>query len=149
MKNDNKVKLATIGTYGDSVLANIMKAKLEAAGIDCVLMDENTVNIITINPEYTRQFGSIKLQVREEDVKAAKEILAITTDESPVEEPAIDEGPTCPYCGSEDTIVALGHSNVFVAVWMLFLNSLPFYNKTRYYCNTCKKYFKARPTSYK
>lgn len=149
MKNTDKVRLVTVGIYGDSVLANIMKAKLEAAGIDSVLMDETSVNIVTINPEYTQQFGSIKLQVREEDVEAAKEILEITTDESPLEEPIADEGVTCPYCDSKDTIVALGHSNVLIAVWMLFLSSLPFYNKKRYYCNTCKKYFKARPTSYK
>lgn len=149
MTNTDKVKLVTVGTYGDSVLANIMKAKLEAVGIDSVLMSENSVNIVTINPEYTRQFGSIKLQVREEDAEAAKEILAITTDESPAEEPVVDEGVVCPYCGSTDTIVALGHSNVFAAVWMLFLSSLPFYNKKRYYCNSCKKYFKARPASYK
>ncbi|MDR0661204.1 MAG: DUF2007 domain-containing protein [Prevotellaceae bacterium] len=148
MKNEDKVKLATVGTYGDPVLANIMKAKLEAAGIDCALMDENTVNIVTINPNYTQQFGSIKLQVREEDVKAAEEVLAIIASEFPTEEPVVDEGVTCPYCGSKDTIVALGHSNVFISVWMLFLNSLALYKKKRYYCNSCHRYFKARPTSY-
>ncbi len=148
MKNEDKIKLITVGTYGNSVLANIMKAKLEAAGIDSVLMSENLVNIINIS----QVSGVIKLQVREEDVAAAKGILAITTNEheSPIEEvTTADEGVTCPYCGSKDTIVALGHSNVFVAVWMLFLSSFPFYNKKRYYCNTCYKYFKARPTSYK
>ncbi len=144
MKNEDKIKLITVGTYGNSVLANIMKAKLEAAGIDSVLMSENLVNIINIS----QVSGVIKLQVREEDVRAAKEILEITSDESPIEEPVVDEGVTCPRCGSKDTIVALGHSNVFVAVWMLFLCSFPFYNKKRYYCNSCKKYFKARPTSY-
>lgn len=142
--NTDSVKLITVGTYGDSILANIMRSKLEAAGIDSVLMDESLVNIINIS----QISGTIKLQVREEDVAAAKAVLANTSEESPIEEPATDEGVACPYCGSKDTIVALGHSNVFAAVWMLFLCSLPFYNKKRYYCNTCKRYFKARPTSY-
>lgn len=144
MKNEDKVKLITVGTYGGSVLANIMKTKLEAAGIDSVLMSENLVNIINIS----QVSGAIKLQVREEDVEAAKEILEITSDESPVEEPTTDEGVTCPRCGSKDTVVALGRSNAFAAVWMLLLCSFPFYSKKRYYCNTCKKYFKARPASY-
>lgn len=147
--NADKTKLVTVATYGDSILANIMKSKLEAYGVDSVLMDENSVNIVTINPEYTQNFGDIKLQVREEDVVTAKEILAGTEDIASADDSISDEGVACPYCGSKDTIVALGHSNTLTAVWMLFLSSFPFYNKKRYYCNTCKKYFKAQPSSYK
>lgn len=144
MKTTDRVKLVTVGKYGDSVLANIMRAKLEAAGIDSVLMDENSVNIVTINPDYTHPFGDIKLQVREEDEEKAREILTITTD-TLTEEDVTDEGVTCPHCGSKDTVVALGYANIFAAAWALFVSSLPFYSKKRYYCNSCKKYFKAKP----
>lgn len=147
MENTDKVKLITVGTYGDSVLANIMKAKLEAAGIDCALMDEVAVNFSSISSESFQPFGSIKLQVREENAEEARTILAMMVDSSTVEEELADEGVSCPYCGSKDTIVALGHSNAFAAVWSLFLSSLPFYSKKRYYCNSCKKYYKAKPTS--
>ena len=142
----DKVKLVTVGMYGSSVQANIMKAKLDAAGIDCALMSETLVNIMNIN----QVSGPIKLQVREEDEAAAKEVLAIIDTELLAEELATDdESAACPHCQSKDTVVALGHSNILSAVWMIFLGSFPFYNKKRYLCNTCKKYFKARPNPYK
>ena len=132
----SKIRIATAATFYDAITANIMAGKLEAAGIDCSLMDEN---IVTVNPLYTSAVGGIKLQVREEDLEKAKEILAVYLSENDDE---TDDSVVCPYCGSTDTIVALGASNVFAATAALFLASLPFYHKKRYRCNTCKKYFK-------
>ncbi len=133
-----KGKIVTVETFNEPILANIMKTKLEAYGVECFLADEN---IVTVNPLVTQAVGGIKLKVREEDLEKAQ---AIVNEAVFPEKSETDEGTHCPYCGSTNTTVILGHSNVFVAMWWLFLSSLPFYSKRHYYCHSCKKYFKKK-----
>lgn len=47
-------------------------SKLEAEGIECVLQDQLTAQVM---PLYSNALGGIKLQVKESDVPAALEIL--------------------------------------------------------------------------
>lgn len=51
---------------------HVVKGRLEADGIECFVRDEHTVNA---NPFYDIAVGGIKLQVMEQDVAAANEIL--------------------------------------------------------------------------
>ncbi len=51
---------------------HVVKGRLEADGIECFVRDEHTITAI---PVYDIALGGIKLQVREQDVEAAKEIL--------------------------------------------------------------------------
>ena len=77
-KEDN---IVTFEAFYDPMLAEIIRAKLEANGIPCFLADEN---MGTIYPAYNQGGGGIKLKVFEHDLKKCKEILADNTE--PTEE---------------------------------------------------------------
>jgi len=81
-------KLITIRTYSFHNESLIDKAKLESAGIECMLADENT---ILVQPFYSDTIGGIKLQVNESDVEQALLILADNPEIS--EENEIIEAP--------------------------------------------------------
>jgi hypothetical protein len=51
---------------------SVVRARLEASGIECRLLDEMTVQV---NPFYSNAIGGVKLQVRESDIKKSIEIL--------------------------------------------------------------------------
>ena len=78
-------KLVTIRTYSYHNESLIDKAKLESAGIPCILMDENT---ILVQPFYSNAIGGIKLQVNESEAEQALQILADNPENE--SEPAID-----------------------------------------------------------
>ena len=63
--------IVTFETYYDPMLAEIIRAKLEAAGIPCFLVDENMGSMI---PAYNQGGGGIKLKVFVHDLERAKEI---------------------------------------------------------------------------
>ena len=65
-------KLITIATYDNYVLANLMVAKLQDAGIDSVIADEN---IISVHPFYNNTVGGFRLQVMDKDADDALLIL--------------------------------------------------------------------------
>ena len=50
----------------------IIRSRLESEGIECFARDEMTVQA---NPLYSNAIGGVKLQVREDDVPEAMEIL--------------------------------------------------------------------------
>lgn len=50
----------------------IVKGRLEAEGISCIISDENTLNS---NPMYSNAIGGARLKVKEEDLLKAQEIL--------------------------------------------------------------------------
>lgn len=62
----------TIARFSNSFDMYVVKGRLEADGIECFVRDEHTITAI---PIYDIALGGIKLQVREADVDAAKEIL--------------------------------------------------------------------------
>jgi hypothetical protein len=65
-------KFVTLRTYMYPIEAAIFRCKLEAAGIECFLKNELTVQV---NPLYSNAIGGVELQVNEEDVETAEEIL--------------------------------------------------------------------------
>ena len=62
----------TIATFSKSIDAAPYVANLEHQGIRCFLKDEHTMNAA---PIYEYAVGGIKLQVPEEDILLAKEIM--------------------------------------------------------------------------
>ncbi|MCC7302049.1 MAG: DUF2007 domain-containing protein [Bacteroidia bacterium] len=62
----------TVASFNAPHDAYIMKAYLESEGIECFLKDELTVQV---NIFYSNAIGGVKLQVREEDVEKAKDVL--------------------------------------------------------------------------
>lgn len=117
-------KVITIATYGDPIEAHLARSKLLDAGIEALVVDENTQALYGYN---NPMFGGAKLQVRESDAQRALEVLggqvdtlepweqstddAFLTAEPPAEapgpdseqnaeEPDVDPEAICPRCGS-------------------------------------------------
>jgi hypothetical protein len=102
-----------VARFRDLDEALLAQMRLDAAGIDADLLDENMVRM---NWAYSLAIGGIRLAVAAEDEDAAREVLA---SEAPLDETAAetaDEGVTplepepskarataCPRCGSFDT----------------------------------------------
>jgi DNA-directed RNA polymerase subunit RPC12/RpoP len=123
-----------INSYSNYIDANIILGRLQNDGLNCWLMDENTV---TINPVWTNAIGGIKLMVAQEDAKNAMELLnKYKTD--------IKQKIVCPVCGSHN--IELISTNrkpgnwISVFVGFLFMNFAPPIEKA-YHCFDCKHEF--------
>lgn len=65
--------LVTVATFGDTVEANLAKNRLESAGVQAFLADEETVNMDWL---LGNAIGRIKLQVGDQDAEAARTLLS-------------------------------------------------------------------------
>ena len=112
-----------------STEAQVTKTKLEAEGLQVMLMDEKTVDS---DPLISQAIGGVKLLVHNDDVADAKRIY------SRIRSYAKDENDqlfVCPNCSSNKVLIApLQRKNVF---YMLF----PFFEKTRKQCTVCNTIF--------
>ncbi len=91
-------ELVTIARFRDLPEAWIAKGKLESAGVQCFLADDNMVRMGWF---YGNAVGGIKLQVADEYAQAASELLSESTPEdlpSPTETRYVQ--PRCPRCNS-------------------------------------------------
>jgi len=79
-------------TFDNYIDATLTLGRLEEAGIQCWLKDENTA---TITPILTNAIGGIKLMVLEEDVSKATEILNKLKEIK-------RKSFACPHCGSHN-----------------------------------------------
>jgi hypothetical protein len=75
-------KLVTIATYSDQIAANLARLKLDSEGIECFLLNENTVSA------YSGLVGMMKiqLQVKESDADKAIEALNAKLSESELQQ---------------------------------------------------------------
>jgi hypothetical protein len=92
--------LATAATFRDLADAQVARMTLEAAGVECRLLDEE---LIRIDWALSTAFGGMKLVVRSEDVEVARQLLAEveTAGESAGAVPEeLAGGESCPRCGS-------------------------------------------------
>jgi hypothetical protein len=105
------VVLQSFNNYMD---AHLLMTRLESDEIECWLQDENTV---TINPILTNAVGGIKLLVRKEDFKKARDIFREI-------ERARHEAIECPNCkGHNVELVSTPRkaANWFSAILTFFL----------------------------
>ena len=65
-------KLVTLKNFSTSTEALIVKARLEAYGIPCMLVDEH---IVGVNPIFDHALSGVKLRVLEKDFEQAKSLL--------------------------------------------------------------------------
>jgi DNA-directed RNA polymerase subunit M/transcription elongation factor TFIIS len=100
---DDEVELSqtvTLRRFRDLPQALLAKASLESAGIQAYVIDDNMVRMDWF---ISNALGGLRLQVHEEDVEAASEIL-----NQPIPEVLQTDGveeyrqPRCPKCGSLD-----------------------------------------------
>jgi DNA-directed RNA polymerase subunit RPC12/RpoP len=135
-KSNNNETFVIVAKFTTSVEANLAKSKLDAADIQCFVDNENYL--------YSRPLGYVNLQVWEKDKEQALMILGF--DAIPDEETTETDDiiVVCPYCQSENVCYGINRNkaNTLFIAGTFFLQSLPFYKKKIYYCNTCGKHFK-------
>ncbi len=115
-------QLVTIASFRDLPEALLAKGKLEAAGIQSELVDDN---IVRMDWFWSTAMGGIKLQVDRDDVNGAVEVLGSPI---PTELPADDAGsvyqqPACPKCGSLD--ISHKTDNQWISAAVLYVTALP------------------------
>ena len=66
-------EIVTLETYYNPMLAEIIRTKLEANGIPCLVTDES---LGILYPVYNQGGGGIKVKVFASDLEKAKEIVA-------------------------------------------------------------------------
>ena len=63
--------MTTIATFNKAEQAHLLRTRLEANGIPAFLLDENVTQM-----EWEFLTGGVRVQVADEDVEAARELLA-------------------------------------------------------------------------
>lgn len=64
-----KDKIVTLKSFNNPTEARIVKSKLDAGGIPCMLTGEN---IVGISPIFDHSLGGVKLKVFERDLERAR-----------------------------------------------------------------------------
>ncbi len=133
-------KIIVYSTFYNPIEANIIKAKLEDAGIRCFLTDEN---VATIQPLFNQAIGGVKLNVFEKDVEQINVLLA---DDVALEVPEIEveqdgaKAVACENCGSTNVSYGLATKNKhswWVVVLSILMTIYPFKANKCYHCYKC------------
>ena len=92
-------QLVTVARFRDLPEAILARGRLQSAGIDAFLADENYIRMDWF---MSNMIGNMRLQVREDDAESAKEILGQQVPEDFEIGAEKFEQPKCPKCGSAD-----------------------------------------------
>lgn len=92
-------QLVTVARFRDLPEAMLARGRLQSAGINAFLADENYIRMDWF---MSNMIGNMRLQVREDDAESAKEILAQEVPENFETDAEKFEQPKCPKCGSVD-----------------------------------------------
>jgi hypothetical protein len=134
-------KIITFESYNDPMLAEIIRGRLVANGIECFIADNLTIGA---NPLFTNAIGGVKLKIFERDLDKCREILAQSEELEIQDVPPEEEETICPYCNS--TNVRYGSATVKRTNWVglaiafLFM-TYPFYARQAWHCFNCGKDF--------
>lgn len=105
--------LVTVQSYRDLSEASIARSVLESAGIQAFLSEEN---LVRMNWMLSNFLGGIRLQVAEEDLETAQEILAQPTPQNiQLENDESYSQPRCPQCGSLEVVHATRNTGLKLA----------------------------------
>lgn len=111
MRDDD---LVTVDRFLFLAEAELARARLEAAGIDAVLADENVVRLSWGDAQ---AHGGVRLQVRRRDAEEAREVLEEEGEPLPSESspPTAHSRDHCRRCFSEEIYPATNRIRVFAA----------------------------------
>ena len=134
------MEIATIRTFDNYFLANILLTKLRHAGIECYLKDEYTV---TIDPLLSNAIGGIKLIVKKTDELNARKMLQVFDNE-------YRNNITCPQCGSHDVLLVPKPSpkNYVAAIASWLFSAYAVSAENIYKCSKCGFESKVLPETY-
>jgi len=79
-------------SYPDAFAAHAACARLEAEGVDAMVVDEN---VVTVDPLLLYAVGGVKVVVPRREIDAARAILATKVED------ASHDFDACPECGSQ------------------------------------------------
>jgi hypothetical protein len=134
-------KIVTLESFYDPMLAEIIRARLEANGISCFIADGNTIGA---NPLYNQALGGVKLKVFEHDIEKCREILAqpeeIAVDDQPIDH-SVDT--ICPYCYSANVrygVATQTKPSLWRTLTAFLLATYP-YTQKEWHCFNCGRDF--------
>ncbi|MFZ4778192.1 MAG: DUF2007 domain-containing protein [Terrimicrobiaceae bacterium] len=121
--------MLTVATFSKPEEAHMLRLRLEAGGVPAYIQDENMVQTDWL---YSNAIGGVRVQIADEDVDRAKEIL---------QDPGIEAEPVgmpaCPECSSTNT--APDELPRRLSFLSLLLAGIPFlFSKTRWRCTHCR-----------
>ncbi len=134
------MNLITVQRLYTSIDAHLLQNYLESEDIESFILDEFTVDV---NPLISNAIGGVRLQVREEDVERALEVIEIYK-HKPYLDKAGDE-VKCPKCestrlfGNFNSMKNAG--SIFAAITSIFFGVFPIYRKRVYRCKECDTEF--------
>jgi ribosomal protein S27AE len=138
-------KLVTLEQYRDLPEALLARGKLESAGIETFLADDNMVRLDWF---MSQLIGGIRLQVRPEEEAAARAVLAEPIPESYSEEEVGEQygQPRCPACGSLD----VSHPGInkpvsYLLLWLGFPLPVP---SRKWHCGACGAVWVVEPDAF-
>jgi DNA-directed RNA polymerase subunit RPC12/RpoP len=135
------MNIVTLKTFDNYFFANITYTKLQDAGIECFLRDQNTV---LADPLLSNAIGGIKLEVAEDDFELATELMRGA-------EQAYLDDIVCPYCNTAG-LNAEEKINKPETFWGKLKNQIAYgqtetYSK-KYRCQHCKSLMNELPASF-
>jgi hypothetical protein len=133
-ESDLVEELIVVRRFRDLIEAELAKGKLESAGIDSFVADEN---IVRMDWFYSNAVGGLRLMVKPEDADAAVTILdEPIPDQLTQEDPDLTyTQPHCPKCDSLD--VSFETLDRPLSYGLMYLN-LPFpVSKHNWKCQKC------------
>jgi ribosomal protein S27AE len=131
------MNMITLRSFDNYFLANITLTKLQDAGVECYLKDENTV---TIDPILSNAIGGIKLVVKETDASDAKQLLQQFDEE-------YLKSVKCPKCSATEIklVTKPGVSNYITAIFTWLFSSYAVAAESIYQCGKCGYESKTMP----
>lgn len=134
------MNLITVYRLNTSIDAYLLQNYLESEDIESFILDEHTVDM---NPLFSNAIGGVRLQVKEEDVERALEVI-----ETYNFKPYLDDQGNeiiCPKCDSNrlyaDFNSMKNAGSVFAAITSIFFGVFPIYRKRVYRCKECDTEF--------
>jgi len=136
-------KIVTFESYRDPMLAHIIRAKLEAAGIACFIEQDSMSGL---NPVYNQTVAGLKLKVFERDVERCHEVLAeenMISEEHLEIDPETYDAIICPFCESTNVerINNEDRPGWMNTLYSFFAAVVPFYDPKKWHCLNCKNDF--------
>lgn len=119
------MELITVRKFDNIFTANIVLSKLQDAGIECYIKDENSIFV-------TRAIASVILLVKDVDEQRAKDLL----DQFDLE---YETSITCPNCGGHNIqiIIPEGSGNTITGVLSSYFSENTSSQEDMYKCRDC------------
>jgi DNA-directed RNA polymerase subunit RPC12/RpoP len=127
------MKFVTLANVADSYQAHFVKEALAQKGIECMVINENSANLL----QHAGSLGEcVLIRVLEKDYMTAKQVV----DKLKTETAEI----TCPNCGSANVEYGKGGKNTLMRMGMIFsfLFVSPGRMRLTYVCNDCNTEFR-------